>query len=410
MQMSQVTAVDQKRICLFGGGYSSQNLGDQGTLIAIVRLLRARNPDSQIIVLSRNPTHIERYMAVEGLQVQALHRWRQLPSTLRALAQADLLAIGAGVPFFDAFSQVLTSTFLVLFTKLWGGRVMTYGPSTQHLRHPLIRYVYKRLLDQMDLVTVREPWSLKQFQALGLKKRVWLTADPVVTLRPADPQRIETLLIQEGIQPLLDRPLIGVTTRHLSASHPYRTHHYRKLSTEQIHQWHQCMAQSADYLTTLGQVVFIPMNTQDPDNDWETIRTVKSIMHHGSKTATISRRYTAPETMGIIGRCAFLLGSRAHSIIMAAARHVPFVSVAYDRKISGLCEHFHMERYNLDLIGLDDQALLARIYSAWEDRRNIAKRLRIRLEELRQVANRNADLAIHLCQETRRSRGSGDLP
>ena len=393
------------RICLWGGGYSSRNVGDQAILISITRLLRARLPDADITVLARDPALIKRYMAAEGLPVRAVNRWRQLASTIRALMQADLFIVGGGVPFYDDLSQVVLLVGYVVCAKLGGARAMTYALSTQTLSHPLSRWAHKAVLNRMDAITAREPWTQEHLSALGLRHPVVLTADPVVTLIPAPSARVEEIFHQEQIVLDPNRPLIGITTRHLTAQHSAGKHHYRRYSEADIREWERCMAQAADRLTGLGQVVFIPMNTAGLDNDWETISEVRRLMSRASDTAVISHRYTAPETMGLIGRCAFLLGSRVHSVIMAAASTVPFVAVAYDRKLTGIARRFHMGPHTHELVGLRGETLIASIDAAWDERDKLRGQLKQHVGEFRAAAERNADLAAALCAATTADRG-----
>ncbi len=385
------------KICLWGAWYGSKNVGDQTILITITKLLRDRVKDSRIIVLSENAKYIEQYMAKDGLEVQALNKWRQIHNTLYALTTADLFIIGGGVPFYDKLSHALVCAFFVFVAKVFGCRVMAYAVATQTLNNPLSRLIYKNILKRLNLVTVRDPGTLREFQGLGVKKKVILTADPGLTLTMADRTEVNRILMQEGIEESESRPLIGITTRKISSSHSYRSEHYRQLSDKDIIKFQECIAKAADFLTTLGRVVFIPMHTVDPDDDRKMATAIINKMSHTSEVKLISKQYSPAEIMGMIARCSFLLGTRVHSIILAAASNVPFVVGAYDLKLVGIAESLNMKKYAIDFIETDFDVLISRIEQAWKERDKIKHELKQRVTELRKLVDLNAELAVKLC-------------
>jgi len=384
------------KICLWGAWYGSKNIGDQTILITIVKLLRERINDSRIIILSENAKYIEQYMAKERLEVQALNKWRQIHNTLHVLATSDLFIIGGGVPFYDKLSHALVCAFFVFIAKIFGCRVMTYAVATLTLNSSLSRLIYKNILKRLDLVTVRDPKTLREFQGLGVKRKIILTADPGLTLT-TDRTGVNKILMQEGIEESELRPIIGITPRKLSSRHSYRNEHYRQLSDEDIIRFQESMAKAADFLTTFGQVVFIPMHTVDPDDDRKIAKAIINKMRRASEIKLISSQYSPTELMDIIARCSFLLGVRVHSIIVAAASNVPFVGVAYDLKLVGITESLNMGKYTLDLIGIDSDVLISRIEQAWKEREKIKQELKQRATEMRKLVNLNADLAAKLC-------------
>lgn len=400
--MTKERSSTRLNVCLWGGWYGSQNAGDQAILISIAQLLKLREKDIHLMVLSKNATYIERYMKSAGFNVQAVDKWRQLPKTIRSLASANLLAIGGGVPFFDKWTQVLTCAFFVMVAKLFRTPVMTYGVGTQSLEHPLSRLVYKHILNRLDLITVRDPRTLREFEGLGVKKEITLVGDPAFILRPADQDAIDKLLTQAGIQ-IGTRPLIGITTRQLSAKHGYRREHYRQLSNADIIAFQEAMASAADYLTTLGQVIFIPQHTMAPDDDREMATAIMDRMEHASEVALVSAQYSPSEAAGFIANCSLLLGSRLHSIVFAATHQVPFVGVAYDLKLSGIVESLQMNDYMLDLVGLKAEDLISKLKQVWEERDTIRVNLQGKVTELSHSAEYTADLAIKLAKTNKYS-------
>ena len=186
------------KICLWGAWYGSQNVGDQAILLTITSLLKDRIKNSKFVVLSENATYIERYAANAGMELQALNKWRQIHKTLYALSTSDLFIIGGGVPFYDKLSHAIVCAFFVIVAKIFGCHVMTYAVATQTLTKPINRFLYRNILENLDLVTVRDQLTLRTFQNIGLKRKIILTADPGLALTPVDKTRIDEIFNERG--------------------------------------------------------------------------------------------------------------------------------------------------------------------------------------------------------------------
>lgn len=381
------------RICLWGAWYGSRNAGDQAVLWTIGTLLNERIDGVELVIFSDKPRQVEANLARAGVRGRALHKWKQLPAVIRSLASADLFVIGGGVPFYDKGDHLLVFSFLVALAKMTACPIMAYAAASQSLRAPVSRWVYKHLLNQFRVVTVRDPLTQRHLSGLGSRRTITLTTDPALTLAMSSSGRIDEILRNEGIQIDPSRPLIGITTRQLSASHG---DHYRRLTPESIEAFQDAMAQAADFLAMKGQVCFIPMHTESPDDDRVMARAILSRMRQASSASVISGQYTPPELMGIIAQCAFLLGSRLHSTVFAAAAGVPFAAVAYDPKLLGIAESFQMSRYAHDMVGLKPGLLLDTLREAWEEREAIRQLLLGRVAQLKPLAYANADLAAQL--------------
>jgi polysaccharide pyruvyl transferase WcaK-like protein len=385
-------------ICLWGAWYGSKNTGDQAMLIAITRLLQKREENVKIVVLSENAQYIKTYMNQEGLEIDALNKWKQFPKMLLNLIRANLFCVGGGVPFYDNLSHIVVFIILVTLSKLCRVKIMTYAPSTQKLKHPFARWIYRVFLNRFDLITLREAWSVNQFKQLGIRKKIVFTADPAIGLEPAAPTRIDEILQKEGLNRDRSKPLIGITTRRLRANLKRTGAHYRKTNKQEIENFKNIVAKAADHLSTIGQVVFIPMNTASFDDDRVMAKGIVNKMRRGSNAHIMVNKYTAPEMLGVFSRCSFVLANRVHSIIFAATCSVPFVSIAYDFKFIGITERFNLVENNFDLVGINEQPVIDKINMVWNDRKIITERLEKRIKELKKLVELNADLAIILCR------------
>lgn len=294
---------------LISGYIGFRNAGDEAILAAITRDLKVFCPEVEITVLSRDPARTQRIHGVRA--VNRFDPW----SVFREIAATDLLISGGGSLLQDVTSSRSLYYYLsiIFLAQRLGKKVALYangfGPITRSYNRALVT----RVLDTVDLITLRDETSGEEVSKLALRRaRVVVTADPTFSLEPAEPGRIDAILAAEGVP--TDRPLAGVAVRRWKS-----WDHYRSV-----------IAETADTLARKHGtgILFIPMETPGD------VGVAEEIAGDMKSPASILRgEYLAAEYLGIIGRLSLLLGMRLHSLIFAARQGVPMVGLTYDPKV-----------------------------------------------------------------------------
>ncbi len=382
------------KVCIWGAWYESANAGDQAVLMAIARLLSQQIPDLELVVLSNRPQFTKDYMR-SVYPVRALSQRYSLLAVLRELVTCELFLLGGGTPFYDDWLHLVAMLLLVGTTRLAGKPVMTYAVSARPFNSTLGRLLARASLGLVNLVTVREPQAVGRLRSLGARKPIYLFTDPAVTLEPLDDADVRKILSKEGVE-VGNQPLVAICPHFLSPDHSYRIHHYEEFSKEAIEQYHQVLAQAADWLTNRGQVLFVPLNTESPDDDCQTIDLVCDSMAHSDRCHVIRRQYGPREIAGIFKQCEFVLAVRLHAAVLASSVFTPTVAISYGPKVEGYMKLVKQEANILHLETLEKEHVLSLLDSAWYNRQNIRQALTVTMDEMHRLAVSNAKMAASL--------------
>lgn len=353
------------------GAYGRGNAGDDAILEAILQEMRAIDPDMPVTVLSKDPQSTRL-----SYRVRAVHR-SAFPAWLRAMGRSGLYINGGGSLIQDVTSR--RSLWFYLFNihaaKLCGCKVQMYGcgigPVTRQNHRRLAAKVLNR---SVDVITLREPDSLEELRSMGVTEpEILLTADPALTLRRADDDRTDSVLLRAGIPPqgryicfALRRwkgfeekaPLFGAAARYA--------------------------------FDTYGLTpVFVSVEKhQDPGAGQLAARGL-SVPHYFLNDAGASGTI-----IGALSRMEVVVSMRLHALIFAAGQGIPLAGVVYDPKVSSFLRYIGQELF-VDLQALTEDALREMIDKAAAQAAHPEAQAAA-VERLQEMEQRNVDAARRL--------------
>lgn len=381
------------KVCIWGAWYESENAGDQAILMTIARLLAQELPDLELVVFSNRPAFTEEYMR-PVYPVRALSQRHSLPAALRELRTCDLFLVGGGTPFYDDWFHLAAMLLLTSTARTAGTPVMTYAVSARPINSPAGRWLARRNLRLMHPITVRETQAVSRMQELGAKPPIHLFTDPALTLDPVGDAEALALLAETGISASEgDRALIALCPHFFSATHEYHVHHYEAYSAAEIDNYHRALAAAADRLVQHGTVFFLPMNTEAPDDDRETIAIVRALMAHGDRTHAIARQFGPRQIAGILRHCELSLAVRLHAAVLSTAVYTPTVAVSYGPKVIGYMTRIGQAEHVVEMSALTADSLVAALAAAWPARAATRQALHTTMAAMRNLAAANAKLA-----------------
>jgi len=370
---------------LVSGYYGFGNTGDEAILASIAQHL---GKAGELVVLSANPRHT----ALEH-KVRAISRL-DLPAIARELGRAALFVSGGGGLLQDATGPGSVPYYAGLLKMAQWRRVPTMllgagiGPLGTSLGQALTRMAASRC----RVCAVRDDQSARILQALGVEPaRIAVTADTVLALDPAAPERVDELLARGGVD-LGHAPAIGVAIR------PWPTWFERQFKA-----FSAVLAQVA--AREGAQVLLIPF--QRPHDDRITQELYDCLQFrphsHAPRVTVLTEPMTAAETLGVLGRCGLVFAMRLHALIMAAASCVPFVGVAYDPKVEHFAAAWDMPVV-LGVEGLEDSRRVEDLVGRMWGQREVTAGV------MRQLLPRQQDLARQNFELARQTAGlTGDL-
>ena len=166
---------------MISGYYGFDNTGDEAILKSMVEAFKKKIPQIKITVLSRNPLQTSRTYLVEA--INRLHLIR----IMFCLRNVNLFISGGGGLLQDSTGKgwsILYYLGLILIVKIAQVPVMIYaqgiGPVNKRINKKLIKWI----LNNVDLITVRDNFSKELLENLGVvKPKIYVNSDPVFLLK-----------------------------------------------------------------------------------------------------------------------------------------------------------------------------------------------------------------------------------
>ena len=319
------------------GAYGRGNAGDDAILEAILQEMALIDPDMPATVLSKEPKSTRLAYRVRSVSRTNMFAWHS------AMRHAKLYINGGGSLIQDVTSRRSLWFYLlnIAVAKRCGCKVQMYGCGIGPVTRENHRRLAARVLNRyVDVITLREPDSREELRAMGVTKpEILLTADPVLTLRKAEDDQIDSVLLRAGIPPQgrylcfalrqwrgfeEKAPLFGAAARYA-----YKTYGLIPVFTAVEKHLDPAAARLA------AQGLDIPHYFLDDAGGAGTI-------------------------IGALSRMEAVVSMRLHALIFAAGQGIPLAGVVYDPKVSAFLRYTGQDNFT-NLEDLTEAALRAMI-------------------------------------------------
>jgi polysaccharide pyruvyl transferase WcaK-like protein len=317
------------RLLAFGGWYGSGNVGDDAILIGLRNILAEAMPGSELVALSTDPEQTERVCGVEAARLMSPRRLLTHVGEYRGVfSEADAVMVTGGTPFYD-WDHVSRLAHWEM-ARGAGKPVVCFGVGAKEIVSVHGRRLVRSLLTGSVGISARDRVSQRRLEALS-GREVSLTGDSALFLEPAPRGVVGPILSEAGLSP--DSSPVVICPRALSGDN--RAHYHDPVGEDRVASIRLGLARLADALLREGhQVLFVPFHAAEGDDDRREIGVIKAAM--GERGAAALDHAPSPEAVAsLLGSARLVVGLRLHSLILAAARGVPVVSVGYDEKIAG---------------------------------------------------------------------------
>lgn len=352
---------------VISGYYGFDNAGDELILRALLLDLRRLAPAAEIVVLSNNPVKTARLH-----RVKAIPRWNILRVT-KAVGQASMLISGGGGLLQDVTNRhsILYYLGLIGLAELFRRKTVIYAQGIGPIHKKLNQLLTRGMLNKVDLVTVRDESSKSLLQALGVNKKVQVTADPTLGLVAGSGQ--------QAAGSKQRAPVIGICVRR-----------WKDFTGEAI-------AEAAAYLLRQknARIIFIPFHLPD---DYLFSQQIASRIGGETKVEIYNHPF---DLLGIFSRVNLVLSLRLHGLILAGLYGVPMIGISVDPKIASFIQVLGQEEVGAN-VGRDD--LIDKIEKVWWRKEFYTRQIRARLPSLQQRAKLTSWLVANLIDKARGNR------
>jgi polysaccharide pyruvyl transferase CsaB len=351
---------------LLSGYYGFGNLGDEALLDVFVTQMRRRFPASRVEVLSATPK-----MTSDAYHVEATQRW-DWRAVRAAIARADVVLSGAGGLLQNGTSLRSLLYYAAILREAVRTRrkTMVFAQSIGPLDF-WGRLVVRHFCKGLSRATVRDERSRRLLRELVPRTPVERTADPVF-LYDAPDDRSD--LAAEGLGP---------------ESGAYAVISVRKASG--FRDGAAVLARAIDRLAQRHAIrsAFLPLGgAADAAASTDVIRACAS-------NPVLLPERTLAKAASIVRGARVAIGMRLHSLVLAARYGVPFLAMAYDPKVSAICEELEYPLQPLWTAGEPrpgDGAVDALVDRLVEEHDALSAQLQRRGEAVQIAAARNFDV------------------
>lgn len=363
---------------VISGYYGFQNTGDDSILKTMVEDLKREKPDISITVLSKDPAVTERQCGV-----RAVNRFNFIKIYF-LFKRTKLLISGGGSLIQDVTSDKSLAYYLgiIALAKHCGAKVMLYANGIGPVQNEKNYQRVKKVLNRVDLITLRDEESAKQLTRLGVTEpEIQVTADPAFGMEPADMGRIDQILENAGISSQAHFVAIAVRP-------------WEKLDPD----FEKSLGYIADSLKRNYQLetVFVPMQYK------KDAGICRKIMEQMQNSAVMLEEWVTPrEILGVIKRADLLIGMRLHTLIYAAKVGTPVVGLTYDPKVEALMRYMG-QKYSVSVTHLNPVTVLRYVEEILLQHNQISQELQLLGKEAQARAASNPKQAILLIAEGER--------
>jgi polysaccharide pyruvyl transferase CsaB len=364
------------------GAYGQNNLGDD----ALLEVFLEQFSGADILINSAQPEQTSQRYGVRTLATY--WSWPRLRRP-RALLRSDLIVFGGGSLLKEVeggfvarllyFVRILA---ILLIAKIAGRPTAMLGIGIGPLEQPLYRWLSRWAAELTDLICVRDTASCELLRAIGVRRPIHVTADPVFTLS-SDERRATSERPCASAQ----RPLVIVIPR------------YSLTPAQQ-----GALAVACDHLveTRDAHILLVPFQTgyRDKYDDLPVAHATRGLMRR-AEAAEVWVPATPGAALDAIGRAELVLSTRLHGLIFAALRGVGSVALSYEVKVQSFMAEIGQSGACLSLAELEAGQLPARIDQAWSRRAETRAAVSERSGVLRADAQRNFKLARKLVDQPR---------
>ena len=356
------------------GAYGRGNAGDDAILDAILQEIRSLDPDMPVTVLSKDPAATRLTYRVRSIHRSHILSWR------KAMRKSVLSLNGGGSLIQDVTSRRSLWYYLynIRSAHALGCRVQMYGCGIGPVTREKHRRMAARTLNScVDIITLREPDSQAELQAMGVTSpQILLTADPALTLRAATEDETDSVLLCAGIPP------------------------HGKYLCFALRRWPgfeeaapALRAAAAYAYETYGLTpVFLSVEKHLDPGAGRIAADGLSVPHYflddAGKAGTI---------IGALSRMEAVVSMRLHALIFAAGQGIPLVGIVYDPKVSSFLRYIGQEQF-ADLSALTEDKLCRMIDRAVEQSHDTAAQAAA-VRKLQEMEHRNVRAAQSLLED-----------
>lgn len=358
------------------GYYGYGNCGDDALLHAILKDIRSVRPYFSPTVLSYKPAG-----TIREYGVRSINRFDVL-AVRKLFNKTKLFIAGGGSLIQDVTStkSLLYYLYLIRLAKKKSVPVMLYGNGIGPINKPSNRKRAAKVLNSVDVITLRDFESADLLKAMGVTKPVIkITADPALSLECVDTDIAKSILNKYGLND--GEKFFCLSVRK-----------WKNMGNAVGAFAHICRSVSEKY----GLVpVIVPMQYS---KDMPVSRDIAEAA--GCRCVCIDESLTADTILSVLSLSEAAVTVRLHMLIFGVTLGIPVLGIDYDPKVSSFQKFAGLE-HCLTTDDLSSGSYMDITDDFFTKYHTIADTISAKLSEFKEASRENARIAVELIENER---------
>ena len=301
-------------------------------------------------VLRRSEGYLQAHGVIAVKKGLLRDRW----TAARTIRSSQVFVIGGGTLIYDqdtAYSGIAAFCTYMTIAMFSAVPIVFYAQGIGPLRGALNRWLVRKLIDRVDLITVRDQASVDTLHDLAITRPPILWTADLAACR---------------VRPRLNGPGPSCEPKTFPATHG-------PMVALCLKSWLGVEAEVGGVADALiaelsAHVVLVSMQTTGLYNDLAASRLVHGRVSRPDRVAVIAGTYTPQEIKGILGEMDMVLAMRLHASIFASAMTVPVLAISYSDKVPGFLTAIGQERWAIGLSDFAAGAVVEQARALWDAR------------------------------------------
>lgn len=225
------------------------------------------------------------------------------------------------------------------------------------------------ILKYMDLILVREDYSLKKTLKMDIQKSKIIRTGDAAFLFSAG--HVDEVSIKKAIERKANK-VLGLTVR-------------KWLDGKRQHQYEKAIAAFVTYVVREKKmdVVFIPQVTTSVygDDDTKAAADIIQILPNDVHVTNVIQPYSHHELKALYSQLDFLVGTRLHSVIFSITSGIPAIAIQYEYKTGGILKDLLLSDWVIKIEDITVEILIEKFNALINNEKEYKKNLQIVIPE-----------------------------
>lgn len=322
---------------------------------------------------------------------------------IAAIKECDILITGGGTILYDESTPFFVPFWYlkIFLAQLFRKPTVFYGIGVGPLNRRSSKILMNTIGRHMDFISLRGVESQKWMKRFRVpSKKVFLTADPAVTIYSASEKAIHQYLMSEKIVLHSDRELVVIVLREwfIRKNRGLEESQNGVSNITSYEDYIDQMAEFGKYIVEKdhSDIILMPMGTLPPCDDRIVLNAVYDRMREKSvDMQNVFRMSDITDSRimaGIMGKAKAVITGRFHGLVYSTTQYVPAIALAYTEKYYDYYNYIGLSEYVIGMNRLTADSLIKKYEDMLTNKDKIIEKLQEEIPKQKKLAMKNAKM------------------